>query len=734
MDTQGIESLITDHPPQNTGTLIVLDFLNTGIIHANAELTDKYLHAFDKIKSVANRFSQTGGCLITAQNTGGYFGVENNFTTAQALTSGLTGIVKTASHEWPKALCKAIDLNYPTLSPEEMAQCLYRELLTRLQDGESEVGYPDPHTRITLQTVKAPLDKLENTENTKMKKNSVFIVTGGARGITAACVIALGKKQPCRFALLGRSEIFEEPEYCKNITDLKKLRQSVIQHFSGKPNITPKDIEKYYQSLLANREIVKNIEALKKTGSEVDYYSADIHDKATLSPVLEQLRKKWGVINGIIHGAGVLQDKLIQDKTHEQFRVVFETKILGLENVLSLTQQDPLTHIALFSSVAGRYGNTGQADYACANEVLNKIAQYEQRHRTTCQVKSFNWAPWDSGMVDEKLKAMFTQKNIPILSVEQGAEFFVSEMMLAQIPQNNHTSEIIYGTLELEKAKTSLPQDNQTYFQVDSTSADYAFLESHQINQTPVIPAVLVLDWFLRCSKTSGVLKHFQVLKGIKLTQTHEKFSVTTESIESVSHKKSKKLKCWDEHHAVRYSAETAESPENPAVMPLPEFVSLFQALINTSHSPWPYSVSSLYSSPHSKGHLFHGKYFQAIKELLIFSDKGGSGILHSMATLNTHQKLYWPEQHWKTDILVLDGALQLLLLWSKNYLHKSTLPVSIEEIKIVQNSLPTEEVICQFLSHKIDNYRTKSDVVLTLKNSNTVYAALSGVQMCVIN
>jgi hypothetical protein len=71
----------------------------------------------------------------------------------------------------------------------------------------------------------------------------------------------------------------------------------------------------------------------------------------------------------------VLHDRLIVDKTVEQFRQVYATKVDGLKNLLSATQSDHLRHLGrLFSSVSARTGNTGQCDYAMANEALNKIS------------------------------------------------------------------------------------------------------------------------------------------------------------------------------------------------------------------------------------------------------------------------------------------------------------------------------------------------------------------------
>ena len=110
--------------------------------------------------------------------------------------------------------------------------------------------------------------------------------------------------------------------------------------------------------------------------------------------ILDAVRSDIGPVKALIHGAGVLEDRLIVDKTPEQFARVFETKVVGLEILLDALEDDPLSYLILFSSVAARMGNRGQADYAMANEVLNKIAQKTALARPSCRVISFNWGPW----------------------------------------------------------------------------------------------------------------------------------------------------------------------------------------------------------------------------------------------------------------------------------------------------------------------------------------------------
>ena len=97
----------------------------------------------------------------------------------------------------------------------------------------------------------------------------------------------------------------------------------------------------------------------------------------------------------------MIHDKLLRDKTPESFDRVLGTKLDGALNLARLLEPDALRFAAFFSSVAGRFGNRGQSDYAAANEALNKLAIWLDR-RWPGRVVSMIWGPWSGvGMVSD---------------------------------------------------------------------------------------------------------------------------------------------------------------------------------------------------------------------------------------------------------------------------------------------------------------------------------------------
>jgi hypothetical protein len=86
-----------------------------------------------------------------------------------------------------------------------------------------------------------------------------------------------------------------------------------------------------------------------------------------------------------------------------------------------------LRFAAFFSSVAGRFGNRGQGDYAAANEALNKLALWLDR-RWPCRVVSVIWGPWSGvGMVSD-LEGHFGRRGLGMIPPRLGAPRFADEL------------------------------------------------------------------------------------------------------------------------------------------------------------------------------------------------------------------------------------------------------------------------------------------------------------------
>ena len=123
------------------------------------------------------------------------------------------------------------------------------------------------------------------------------------------------------------------------------------------------------------------------------------------------------------------------NKTAEGWTRVFATKTDSAFWLTRLLRPEGLSFVVLFSSVAGRYGNGGQTDYAAANELLNRLAcQVHREWGGKVKVASINWGPWESprlgrGMVTPETRRKFEERGVTLVPAGAGAELFLNEIL-----------------------------------------------------------------------------------------------------------------------------------------------------------------------------------------------------------------------------------------------------------------------------------------------------------------
>ncbi len=156
-----------------------------------------------------------------------------------------------------------------------------------------------------------------------------MVITGGARGVTAQAAMALAESCRPALILLGRSPApVSEPDWLAQVHAPSEMKQAILRH-ELPAKASPKELESAYLRHQANREILSTLTAIRSTGTRVAYHAVDVRQAQALSRVLETARASFGPITAIIHGAGVLEDRLILEKTPEQFDAVFDTKVAG---------------------------------------------------------------------------------------------------------------------------------------------------------------------------------------------------------------------------------------------------------------------------------------------------------------------------------------------------------------------------------------------------------------------
>ncbi|MHB1425893.1 MAG: SDR family NAD(P)-dependent oxidoreductase, partial [Gemmataceae bacterium] len=375
-------------------------------------------HAGPALRSAGQ---QGGALFVTVSRLDGGFGLLDLDAGRDPLDGGLAGLAKTAGHEWPDVHCKAIDLadDFPDAAAaaaaivEEMFRC-----------GPTEVGLAHGQQR-TLECVVQPLTA---GSATPFQSGDALVLSGGARGVTAEVAVALARAFRPTLLLLGRIvEPTPEPEWLAALSSESDIKRELGNRANG--NASLKQIGEQYRLVSAQREIRQTLARIEAAGARALYRAVDIRDAAAVKGILTTLCQQIKApVRGIIHGAGVLADARIEDKTVEQFERVYATKVAGLQALLRAVDLDELRALVLFSSSTARFGRTGQVDYAIANEVLNKLAQQLSRRLPRCRVVSVNWGPWDGGMVGPELKKVFEQEGIGLIPLAAGADYLIEEL------------------------------------------------------------------------------------------------------------------------------------------------------------------------------------------------------------------------------------------------------------------------------------------------------------------
>jgi NAD(P)-dependent dehydrogenase (short-subunit alcohol dehydrogenase family) len=459
-----------------------------------------------------------------------------------------------------------------------------------------------------------------------MLTESLFIVTGGARGITARCAIELARRHRCRLLLLGRTRHEEtEPAWAASCGEDAALKQraTVALAERGRSPL-PREIQREVTAVIASREIGATLAAIGAAGGRAEYASVDVTDPASLRAVIESLGPD-APIAGVIHGAGILADKRIERKTSSDYDAVYSVKVTGLVNLLaclSTVQLARLHYLALFTSAAGFYGNAGQADYAAANELLNRIGVALQRRLPACRVLAFNWGPWRGGMVDQSYERALAQRGISLIPPDVGAKTFVD--LLTGETNDRTAIQWVVGS----PITTGAPAPDSTLRRHRTrrrlSLEGNPFLRHHVVGERAVLPFAFAAAWMANvCEQLNPGYRFFsiedaRVLKGIVFDEGLSKeyvLDVEDARKDAALGEVVLNAGIWSDGESGRqrrhYRGRLTLRREPPSP-PLLETFDLSEGRGATPAAP-------LYTS----GVLFHGPFFQGAERVLNADENG---------------------------------------------------------------------------------------------------------------
>ncbi|RST23151.1 SDR family NAD(P)-dependent oxidoreductase [Streptomyces sp. WAC04770] len=299
-----------------------------------------------------------------------------------------------------------------------------------------------------------------------LDSSDVLLVTGGGKGITAECALAVAARSGAAVAVVGRSD----PD--------------------------------------RDEALAANLRRMADRGIRVGYARADVTDPERVRLAVAELTAELGSVTAVLHGAGRNEPALLADLTEDDFRRTIAPKADGLRAVLQAVDPDALKLLVCFGSVIGRTGLRGEAHYATANEQLADLAQRFADASPHCRVRCVEWSVWSGVGMGEKLSVVesLAREGITPISPDQGVEVLLRLITDPDVPPvtvvSGRTGEI--DTLRRELPPLPLRRFTVTPLvryhgvelvtEVELNMGTDPYLADHLLDGNLLLPAVIGME------------------------------------------------------------------------------------------------------------------------------------------------------------------------------------------------------------------------------------------------
>ncbi|WP_031174095.1 type I polyketide synthase [Streptomyces durhamensis] len=361
--------------------------------------------------------------------------------TASLRAAGLDGLFRSIAREYPDLLARVVGV--ADTAPAAVADAVLAELhalepapvVLRTAAGarQAPVLVPAPLGPLATTGSGPAADGAAEAAALGLDRDAVVLLVGGARGITARFAATLAGACRCRIELLGRTPAPTAPEDPRTAGARTPAElRAALAAAPGAPG--PAGINQAAGLLLAQREITTTLGELGALGSAARYRSVDFRDRDAVLQAVKEIHAEHGRLDGVVFAAGVIEDRLIADKTPESFQQVYGTKTAGAGALFAALDDLPgePAFTVLFGSVAAVLGNRGQADYAAANDALEALGA-DRAARTGARVLTVHWGPWapsgtHGGMVGAELGREYARRGIGLIDPDEGTAALLREL------------------------------------------------------------------------------------------------------------------------------------------------------------------------------------------------------------------------------------------------------------------------------------------------------------------
>jgi NAD(P)-dependent dehydrogenase (short-subunit alcohol dehydrogenase family)/acyl carrier protein len=329
---------------------------------------------------------------------------EDTETPGGLLAEGMLGLFLSAAQEHPSVQFRTLEIGRDT-----DLRIALRDALDR---GRTVVEIIHRDGRVFTSEGHLAQSVFGDSSSLNLSPGDVVVMSGGATGISAHLARCLSPFAP-RLVLLGRTPL--DP----GINPVKPR----LEHLPSEA----------FPSNHRASEIARTLDDLHSAGIDATYHTCDVTDPEAVRTIMNEVVSRYGKIDGIIHGAGVLRDGPLSEMSPEDFSMVTDVKFLGAWNLFSAVKGAGLRFFVGLSSVAAIQGNPSQANYAAANRMMSALLKNLHRKNGSITFKALMLPPVEgAGMAeDPEVRELMKRKGVAYIHVNELAGLFCRELFAA---------------------------------------------------------------------------------------------------------------------------------------------------------------------------------------------------------------------------------------------------------------------------------------------------------------
>ncbi|MBV2156607.1 type I polyketide synthase [Kitasatospora sp. SUK 42] len=379
---------------------------------------------------------------------------------------GASGFAKTLHLEHPGVPVTIVELDRPALTGADLDESVRRVVAeAAATTGFAEVRYQGDGRR-TVPLLRPLPPAPDAAGASPLDPRDVLLVTGGGKGITAECALAIAGDSGASLALIGRADP------------------------------------------AADEELAANLARMEAAGLRYRYERADVTEGEQVAAAVDRLEGALGPVTAVLHGAGRNEPAALGALTAEDFRRTLAPKIDGLEAVLAAVEPDRLKLLITFGSIIGRAGLRGEAHYATANDWMTERTLRFQQEHPQARALALEWSVWSGAGMGERLGVVeaLIREGITPISTEHGIQ--VLREVLADpaagpvlvvsgraggLPTLTTVQRELPLTRFVERVVAHYP-DIELVTEADLTEGSDPYLTDHQLAEGLLFPAVLGME------------------------------------------------------------------------------------------------------------------------------------------------------------------------------------------------------------------------------------------------